>query len=100
MENLKRFLLKARPFAFGWKPVIKELDAPYEPIETFGRTLFSWCIGMVMVLALMSGIGELILGSTLFGIVCLVIFALTLWWTLRRFQDDYEHEVKAYGRHP
>jgi uncharacterized membrane protein YwzB len=55
---------------------------------------------MVMVLALMSGIGELILGSAVIGIVCLVIFAFSLWWTLRRFQEDYEHEIKAYGHHP
>ena len=100
MENLKRFLLKARPFAFGWQPVIKELDAPYEPIETFRRTLLSWCIGMVMVLSLIFGIGEMILGSAAFGIGCLVVSALSLWWSLRRFQEDYEHEGQAYGHHP
>jgi hypothetical protein len=100
MENLKNFLLKARPFAFGWKPVIRELNEPYEPVETFGRTLFSWCIGMVMVLSLICGIGEMILGSAFVGLGGLVIFALTLWWTLRRFQEDYEQEIKVYGRHP
>ncbi len=100
MENLKNFLLKARPFAFGWKPVIQELNEPYEPVETFGRTLFSWCIGMVMVLSLICGIGEMILGSAVVGLGGLVIFALTLWWTLRRFQEDYEQEIKVYGRHP
>jgi hypothetical protein len=39
-------------------------------------------------------------GSAVVGIGGLVIFALTLWWTLRRFQEDYEQEIKVYGRHP
>ena len=100
MENLKKFLLKARPFAFGWKPVIRELGEPYDSVENFGRTLVSWAIGMVMVLSLICGIGELIIGTAVTGIACLVVSALTLWWTLRRFQQDYEHELKAYQRHP
>jgi hypothetical protein len=55
---------------------------------------------MVMVLSLICGIGEMILGSALIGLGGLVIFALTLWWTLRRFKEDYEQEIKVYGRHP
>ena len=100
MENLKRFLLKARPFAFGWQPVIKELDAPCEPIETFRRTLLSWCIGMVMVLSLLCGVGEMILGSAAVGVGCLLVSALSLWWLLRRFQEDYVNwgsdDMKAF----
>ncbi len=53
-----------------------------------------------MVLSLLCGIGEMILGSALIGLGGLVIFAIALWWTLRRFQEDYEREIKAYGRHP
>jgi SSS family solute:Na+ symporter len=100
MENLKKFLLKARPFALGWKPVIRELDKPYDPVEGFWRTMFSWAIGMVMVLALLVGIGELILGDPSIGFGCLLISALTLWWTLVRFKQDYDHELKSYGKHP
>ena len=100
MENLKKFLLKARPFSFGWKPVIRELGQPYDPVESFGRTMLSWFIGMVMVLSLIYGIGELIIGKTSLGIACLVVSLLTLIWTLVRFKQDYEHELKAYGKHP
>jgi hypothetical protein len=60
----------------------------------------SWAIGLVMVLALIYGIGELIIGKTSLGIACIVIFLLTLLWTLLRFRQDYEHELKTYGKHP
>ncbi|MCX6965880.1 MAG: hypothetical protein NTW41_11110 [Verrucomicrobia bacterium] len=100
MEGLKKFLLMARPFPFGWKPVIRELGQPYDPVESFGRTMVSWVIGMVMVLALIYGIGELIIGKTPIGLGCLAIFVITLIWTLIRFKQDYEHELKAYGKHP
>ena len=100
MEGLKKFLLMARPFPMGWKPVIRELGQPYDPVESFGRTMVSWVIGMVMVLALIYGIGELIIGKTPIGLGCLAIFVITLIWTLIRFKQDYEHELKAYGKHP
>ena len=100
MEGLKKFLLMARPFPFGWNPVIRELGQPYDPVESFGRTMVSWVIGMVMVLALIYGIGELIIGKTPIGLGCLAIFVITLIWTLIRFKQDYEHELKAYGKHP
>ncbi len=100
MEGLKKFLLMARPFPMGWNPVIRELGHPYDPVESFGRTMVSWVIGMVMVMALIYGIGELIIGKTWLGLACLALSAITLVWTLLRFRQDYEHELKAYGKHP
>ena len=100
MEGLKKFLLMARPFPFGWKPVIRELGQPYDPVESFGRTMVSWVIGMVMVMALIYGIGELIIGKTWLGVACLALSVTTLLWTLLRFKQDYQHELKAYGKHP
>ena len=52
MEGLKKFLLMARPFPMGWKPVIRELGEPYDPVESFGRTMLSWAIGLVMVMVI------------------------------------------------
>lgn len=100
MENLKKFLLRARPFSFGWKPVIRALGEPYDAVEDFGRTMLSWLIGMVMVLALLYGVGQLIIGSAALGIACLVLSALTLWWTLARLKEDNRRELEVYGRHP
>ncbi len=100
MENLKKFLLKARPFSFGWKPVIRALGEPYDAVEDFGRTMFSWLICLVSVFALIQGIGELLIGSRWIGCGLVVLSGLTFWWTYRRLQQDYAHELKAYGRHP
>lgn len=98
MDGLKKFLLSARPFAFGWKPVIRDLGEPYDPVEGLGRTMISWFIGMVMVLSLIYGIGELILGEIAVGISCLALAIATLWWTLIRFKQDYASEFKAYEK--
>jgi Na+/proline symporter len=100
MENLKKFLLKARPFSFGWKPVIRALGEPYDAVEDFWRTMFSWLICLVSVFALIQGIGELLIGSRSIGCGLVVLSGLTFWWTYRRLQQDYKHELKAYGRHP
>jgi len=53
-----------------------------------------------MVMALIYGIGELIIGKTWLGVACLAVSAISLAWTLLRFKQDYEHELKAYGKHP
>jgi len=100
MESLKKFLLKARPFSFGWKPVIRALGEPYDAVEDFGRTMFSWLICLVSVFALIQGIGELLIGSRWIGCGLVVLSGLTFWWTYRRLQQDYAHELKSYGRHP
>jgi Na+/proline symporter len=100
MENLKKFLLKARPFSFGWKPVIRALGEPYDAVEDFWRTMFSWLICLVSVFALIQGIGELLIGSRWIGCGLVALSGLTFWWTYRRLQQDYAHELKAYGRHP
>jgi TM2 domain-containing membrane protein YozV len=62
--------------------------------------MVSWAIGMAMVLSLIYGIGQLIIGQTSLGIACLLVSLLTLIWTLVRFKQDYGHELKAYGKHP
>jgi hypothetical protein len=60
--------------------------------------MISWFIGMVMVLSLIYGIGELILGKIAVGISCLALAIATLWWTLIRFKQDYASEFKAYEK--
>ena len=88
MAHLKKFILRARPFAFGWKPVIKELDEPYVVEETFPRTLVSWAICTIAVLAALVGVGRLLLGPRWIGLGLIVISVITTFISLRRIRED------------
>jgi len=97
-EVLKKFVLRARPFAFGWRPVIRRLDVTYEEIEDFPRTILSWAIGVVAVFSLLFGIGQFLLGSSLLGALCLVVFLGGIFWTVIRLQQDYARELEIMSR--
>ena len=88
VDRLKEFVRRARPIPLGWRPVIRQLDATAGPYEGLGRTLVSWAIVTLCVLTLLCGIGQVLLGGPLIGVGCLVGFALTLWRTIRRINQD------------
>ncbi|MFZ9932347.1 MAG: sodium:solute symporter family protein [Chthoniobacterales bacterium] len=78
MEHLKKFLLRARPFAFGWQPVIRELDGPYRVEETSPRTLVSWGLVVAGVAGMLFGTGQLLLGPRPLGAAVVAASALAL----------------------
>lgn len=88
VDRLKEFVRRARPIPLGWRPVIRQLDATAGPYEGLGRTLVSWAIATLCVLTLLFGIGQVLLGGPLIGAGCLVVFAITLWLTIRRINQD------------
>ncbi len=90
MEVLKSFVLKARPFSFFWKPVIKQLDQEYHSQEGFVHTLISWIIAVACVTSLIFGIGKLLLGRPVMGVILLAVFAVTLVITYRRINADFQ----------
>ena len=93
MAHLKAFLLRARPFAFGWKPVIRELDEPYTVEETFPRTLVSWAITTAAVLAALVGVGKLLLGPRFLGLGLVALALILGYQSLRRIRQDCAHDV-------
>ena len=93
MNVLKSFVTKARPFGFFWKPVIKELDAPYRSSEKLIRTFVSWLIALICVGSLIFGIGKFLLASRALGLSLLGVFAVTLVWTYIRINQDF-HQSK------
>ncbi len=100
MEHLKKFLLRARPFAFGWRPVISALGEPYKCDETPGRTLVSWGIATFAVVALLFGTGQLLLGPRWLG-ACLVVAGLAaVAVTIARIRQDCagDHEERDFLR--
>lgn len=97
-EVLEKFVVRARPFAFGWRPIIQKLSIPYEEVENAPRTLVSWLIAVVTVFSLLYGIGQLLIGSRPLGVACFVVFSLGLYWTIHRLQFDYKNELRIYGK--
>ncbi len=93
MDLLKAFARRATPFAFGWRPVVREMDEPYIEPEPIGRTLISWCIGLVGVTTILIGTGKLILGPRLLGLAFLVLGTLAMYVTIRRIQKDCAGDI-------
>lgn len=94
MDQLKRFAMRARPFAFGWRPVISQMEVVYVEQEPIGRTLVSWAIALVGVISLLVGVGKLLLGSPLFGLGLLVLGAVSIALTVIRARNDCADDVE------
>ncbi len=95
METLKRFVVKARPFGFFWKPVIAQLDVPYRSQESFVRTMISWLLAAGCIASLIFGVGKLLLGSPVLGIFLLFVFVVTLLVTYYRITEDYKRSLTS-----
>lgn len=92
-ELLKQFVLRARPFPMGWRPIIKLLDEPYHTPEPFWRTMLSWLIALVGVSSTLFGVGKLLLGPRPLGLALLAVGALALFITLNRIRTDCSEEA-------
>lgn len=93
MDQLKRFAMRARPFTFGWRPVIKEMTLVYVEQEPIGRTLVSWLIALIGVISLLVGTGKLLLGSSLMGLGLLVLGLLGIVLTAVRVRKDCSEDI-------
>ncbi|CAA6679911.1 MULTISPECIES: sodium:solute symporter family transporter [unclassified Lentimonas] len=93
MDRLKAFAARARPFAFGWRPVIKEMTVVYIEEEPIGRTLWSWVISLVSMLCILYGVGKLLLGPREIGLGLIVVGVVCLVWSIRRIQKDCANDV-------
>ncbi|MEO0796728.1 MAG: hypothetical protein AAFX93_16290 [Verrucomicrobiota bacterium] len=92
LEHLKRFVLKARPPKFLWRPVLERAEIDYESSDTLGRVFVSWVIATTSVVSLVFAIGKLMLGEPWIGVMNLVIFAGSTYWIVKRFRADFARE--------
>jgi Na+/proline symporter len=92
-ELLKKFVLRARPFPMGWRPIIKLLDEPYSTPEPFFRTMVSWLIAGTGVTCVLFGVGKLLLGPRGLGLLLLLVGLGAIYLTLRRIQYDCRNET-------
>jgi SSS family solute:Na+ symporter len=88
IARLRDFVNRTRPIPQFWMPVIRGMPADAGPFESLGRMLLSWLIAAACVYSLLAGIGGLLLGDSVFGLACVGVFAVTLWLTIRRVNQD------------
>ncbi len=93
MDQLKRFAARARPFAFGWRPVIREMEVAYVEQEPIGRTLVSWALGLAAVVSILIGVGRLLLGLPGTGLLLVICGGVGIFWTIKRIQKDCANDV-------
>lgn len=98
-EVLKKFLLRARPFALGWRPVIRRAGVNYQVEENLPRTLCSWGIAASAVVCLLTGIGQLLFASSPVGILLVLAFLGGMASTILRMRADYARELELQEAH-
>lgn len=94
-RHLAEFVRKSKPMRLFWKRIIREHNIEYFCVETVSRTLISWAIVLICVIALLFGTGKLLLGSTKTGFTFLGIFIIFLFLSISRVKKDFDKEISA-----
>lgn len=71
-ETLKNFYRRVHPGGIGWKP-IAELVPEVKRDSGYARVFLNWVAGIVLVYAMLFGVGKLILGQHLEGVMFLFV---------------------------
>ncbi|MEX0324208.1 MAG: hypothetical protein AB3N63_18770 [Puniceicoccaceae bacterium] len=95
MEHLKKFVMKAKPPKFLWKPVIDATGADYDAPETLRGTLLSWALAATSVISLVFAIGKLLLGEPMLGLFHVVLFVVSTIWIVKRINNDFKDETAS-----
>ena len=74
-DVLKSFYKKVHPGGGGWNPIRKLLGDSVGPSESLAPQIGSMLMGTFAVYGFLFGIGKIVYGSTLVGIVLLVVAA-------------------------
>ena len=85
-ETLKSFYRRVHPGGIGWKP-IADLLPEVEGDSGYAGLFLNWLAGIVLVYAMLFGIGKVILGEGLIGVVFIAIGLLAagvIYWDLSK----------------
>jgi solute:Na+ symporter, SSS family len=70
VDHLIAFYRRTRPDGPGWQPIASRAGGP--PPAPIGGLLADWAAGVVLVYAVLFGIGNALLGSALVATVCFI----------------------------
>jgi hypothetical protein len=76
-ETLISFYRLVRPAGPGWKHIRKAAGVPASP-DSLPQALLGWVLGCALVYSALFGAGNFIYGNVTAGVVCAVVFALSL----------------------
>ena len=85
-ETLKSFYRRVHPGGIGWKP-IADLLPEVEGDSGYAGLFLNWLAGIVLVYAMLFGIGKVILGEGLIGVVFIALGLLAagvIYWDLSK----------------
>lgn len=84
--HLRAFYRRVHPGGVGWRHVAAE-DPQVKGDTGFAALFVNWAAGIVLVYAMLFGVGKVILGDTGEGIVFLatgILAGVVIWWNLSR----------------
>lgn len=84
--TLRSFYRRIHPGGIGWKPIARQLPE-VKGDKGYGGLFINWVAGIVLVYAMLFGMGKLILGSFAQGAVFIVIGAVAafaIYWDLSK----------------
>ena len=76
IDHLIAFYRRTRPDGPGWKPIAAKAGGP--PPGPLGGLLVDWAAGVVLVYAVLFGVGNALLGSGLAALGCFLTAAVAV----------------------
>lgn len=83
-KTLKTFVEKVRPASLGWQPIYKKFNLQSD--FRLGGALFNWVVGLIFLVSLNFGIGNVLLLNTSTGLWQLGVAAITFFFLLTRIR--------------
>jgi len=95
-HQLALFYNKVRPGGLGWRKVSSQLGFEGEGIPGGRYSLVNWFAGCVAIYAVLAGIGQILLGTMLYGVLAIGFGGFCFWLIMRNLGRDRSFEPIAH----
>jgi Na+/proline symporter len=86
-EHLKKFYRKVHPGGIGWKKIAAELP-DVKSDSGFKLVFVNWLFGVILIYAVLFGIGKLIFLEYLAAVIYLTVAAISVWVIYRNLSKE------------